>query len=120
MSNIPTLTTSFRAAGSVPKRRLVTFGAGDNSAALAAGAAVAIIGASTDIDVADGKPVDVIRAGIAPVEYGATVAKGDPLTSDASGKAVKAAAGQRCGGFAEVAGVAGDIGAIHIAPGFAA
>ena len=119
-TNIPGQTTTFRAEGAITKRRLVMHGVADNAALLATGVAVALLGVSTDIDAATGKPVDVIRSGIAPVEYGGNVAKGAPLTSDGQGRAVTAAAGNRIAGFAEVAGVLGDIGAVHLAPGFAA
>ena len=119
-TNNPGQTTTFRAEGAISKRRFAKHGVGDNAALQADGVAVALLGVTTDIDAAAGKPVDVIRSGIAPVEYGGNVAKGAPLTSDAQGRAVTAAAGNRIAGFAEVAGVLGDIGAVHLAPGFAA
>ena len=55
------------------------------------------------------------------MEFGGTVARGAPVTADASGKAVAAApaAGSnvRIIGFAEVSAVAGDIAPVLIAPG---
>ncbi|MDO5625017.1 MAG: DUF2190 family protein [Pseudomonadota bacterium] len=120
MNSIPTLTTTFRAQGAVAKRRLVALAAATGLAVQASAATDAIAGVSTDIDSPDGRPCDVIRSGIAPVVYGNTVTAGQPITSDAQGKAIAATAGQRIVGFAEVSGVAGDIGAVHIAPGFAA
>jgi hypothetical protein len=42
-----------------------------------------------------GGMVDVVRAGLASVRLGGTVAAGDPLTSDANGKAVKAVPARR-------------------------
>lgn len=70
---------------------------------------------------ASGDRVDVIRAGIAPVEYSATVVRGAALTADANGKAVTAApaagANARIIGMAEISGVSGDIGSVFISPG---
>ncbi|REM14738.1 DUF2190 domain-containing protein, partial [Mycobacterium tuberculosis] len=67
-----------------------------------------------------GDRIDGVRLGIAEVEYGGAVAAGDPLTSDASGRAIVAApaagANARLVGFAEVAGVLGDIGSVFISP----
>lgn len=119
-NNIPGLTTTFRASGTITKRRLVAYAAALGVAVQASGPTNALAGVSADIDTADGRPADVIRQGLAPVEYGATVAAGDPLTADAQGRAVKATAGQRIAGFADVPGIVGDIGALLIAPGYAA
>ncbi|MDT4866544.1 hypothetical protein FQZ97_1014020 [compost metagenome] len=64
--------------------------------------------------------MDVIRSGLASVEYGGTVALGAPLTADSQGRAV--AVTLPVGddtyiiGFAEVAGSSGDIGSTFIAP----
>ena len=120
-SNIPGLITTFRAGGAVTKRRLVKHGAADGVVLQGAASADKFVGVSTDLSAANGAPVDVIRTGVAPVEYGGTVARGDALTSDASGKAVVAApaagANAQIVGFAEVSGVAGDIGAVFLARG---
>jgi hypothetical protein len=68
-----------------------------------------------------GDRIDVVRSGIAEVEFGGTVARGDPLTADASGRAVAAAPAAGANayviGFAEVSGVLGDIGSASILPG---
>lgn len=120
--NTPGTTTTFKAGGAITKRRFVKVGAADDEALLAAAATDKIIGVSTDIDSASGNSVDVIRSDIAPIEYGAAVTRGDPLTADALGRAVVAApaagANNRIGGFAEISGVLGDIGAVNLAPGF--
>ena len=65
--------------------------------------------------------IDIVRSGISEVEYGGTIAAGDLLTADASGRAIVATAGAgtnvRVIGVAEVAGVLGDIGSLLIDPG---
>lgn len=108
--------------GAIAARRLLINGASNGLAAQAAGATALLIGVSTDIPTDDGKPVDVIRGGLAPVEYGGTVALGAALTADAQGRAVAVAvppaANSYIIGYAEVAGAAGDIGSVNIAPQF--
>jgi hypothetical protein len=56
--------------------------------------------------------------GIAPVEYGGNVTRGDPLTSDGDGKAITATAAGgsnvRLIGIAGSSGVLGDIGSAII------
>lgn len=87
----PGLTKNYDAGADVAARLIVKPGASDKLVVAAAGATDAIIGVSTDIDVKSGEPCDVIHAGIALVKAGGTIAFGDPITSDANGKAVKAA-----------------------------
>jgi len=71
-------------------------------------------------DVAIGERADIHALGVVPVIYGGNVAIGDPLTSDASGKAIVAApaAGVHAGivGFAAMAGEADDMGAVQLSP----
>lgn len=118
-----TLTKNYYAGAAIAKRRIVKFGAADNQVILGAGSAVTefLIGVATEIDAATGEPIDVIRAGIADVEYGGTVTRGQPLTSDATGRAIAAAPGAgvnfRTIGFAEVSAVIGDVGPAQIIPG---
>ncbi|MDF5968634.1 hypothetical protein P4117_06680 [Pseudomonas aeruginosa] len=45
-----------------------------------------LIGISTEIPAADGAVFDVIRSGLAPVEAGGNVTRGDALTADAQGE----------------------------------
>lgn len=100
--------------------RIVKHGAADAYAIQAAAAGDASFGVSDSLGAAAANdPVDIIRGGIAEVIYGGTVTRGDPLTSDASGRAIKAATGNRIIGFAEVSGVVGDRGSVFIAPGVA-
>lgn len=119
-----TLIKSYIAGAAITKRRIVKFGAADGAVIQSAGAAATefSIGVSSEIDVASGEPVDVIRDGLADVEYGGTVVRGGPITSDATGRAVAAApaagTNNRIIGFAEVSAVVGDVGPAFICPGF--
>lgn len=115
------LIINFNAGAAVAPYRIVKFGAGDKLAVQASAATDLSIGVSDQLGaVAVGDPMDVIRSGIAEVEYGGNVTRGQPLTSDADGKAVAAApatgASVRIIGYAEVSGVSGDIGSVHLAP----
>ncbi|MDF3932941.1 capsid cement protein [Pseudomonas citronellolis] len=118
--NIPGLTTAKRAVGAVAARRLCVNGTSDGLAAQASASTALPIGVSTDIPAADGQPFDVIRGGLAPVEYGGNVTRGNPLTADAQGRAIAATippiATTYIIGFAEESGVLGDIGSVLIAP----
>jgi hypothetical protein len=112
------LIKSLEATVAVPKRRLVTFGAADGTGILATGTAAYIRGVSSDIDTAIGERISVQMVGnVADVEYGGTVTRGAPLTSDGTGRAIVATTGQYIVGFAEVAGVVGDIGSVDVLPG---
>lgn len=119
--NIPGLTTAFRAGGAIAKRRILIHGSADGLAIQAVGAAAPLLGISTDIPTDSGAIVDAIRGGLAPVEYGGTITRGAPLTADADGRAVAAnlaaATVTYIIGFAEVEGVVGDIGSVHVVPG---
>lgn len=120
MSN-PGLIKTRTASGAIAGRRLVAHGAADGLVVQAATAGAALCGVSERIDAAATEQVDVIMTGLAQVVYGAAVALGDPLTSDATGKAIPAAPGagvtMRIIGYADLAGVAGDYGRVLIAPG---
>jgi hypothetical protein len=116
------LIKNYTAEGAIPAYRLVKFGAAEGSVLLATAAADKLIGVNDRFAAAVvGDRIDIVRTGIAEVEYGGTVAAGDLLTSDATGRAIvaTAAAGAnvRFIGVAEVAGVVGDIGSFMIEPG---
>lgn len=99
--------------------RIVKHGNADAFAVQGAAAADLTFGVSDSLGAeAANDPLDIIRLGIAEVSYGGTITRGQPLTSNASGQAVVATAGQRYIGFAEVSGVAGDRGSVFIAPGY--
>ena len=116
----PTQTKNYTAGAAIAKYRLVKFGAADGAVLQGAAAANLVIGVAESLDVASGERIDVIRAGIAEVEYGGAVTRGDKLVSDASGKAVAAApaggANVHVIGVAEVSGADGDIGSVFISP----
>jgi hypothetical protein len=111
------LVDNYDAEVQIKKHRLVALGTSDGGITLSVGAAAPIIGVSTDIDSELGEPCDVVRAGLAKVVYGAAVAKGAPITSDAQGRAITAATGNYYAGFAEIAGAANDIGSYQLEPG---
>lgn len=121
MSN-PLLTKSFTSGGAIAPYRIVKPGTSDGKVLQAAAATDSLMGVSGSLGVdASDKRIDIIKSGIAEVEYGGNVSRGVPLTADADGKAVAAApatgANVRVIGFAEVSGVVGDIGSMLIAPG---
>ena len=68
-----------------------------------------------------GQMIDVHRSGLCSVELGATVTAGQPLTSDAQGRAIPAVATTatlvRVVGFADQPGVVGDVIDAWIQPG---
>lgn len=107
------------AGAAVAARRIVKFGSGDTAVIQAAAATDLSIGVS-DLGAASAEYCDVIIDGIALVEYGGNVTRGDKLTADADGKAVTAApaAGVNAQiiGIAMLSGVSGDIGSARIAP----
>ncbi|MDE2467551.1 MAG: DUF2190 family protein [Bradyrhizobium sp.] len=116
------LLKNFLATGAIGASLIVIANAdGSVSVAGAGGPATALFGVNDDIALANGDYGDIVKAGIADVVFGGVIAAGDPLTSDVNGNAVKAAPAAgvnvRIIGFAEVAGVAGDIGQVNIAPG---
>lgn len=82
---------NFAAAGAIAAYRAVKFGSSDSIAAQATARNSAIFGVSDSLGAdAAGDPVDVIMGGVATIEYGGTITRGDQLTSDANGKAIAA------------------------------
>lgn len=116
------LIKTFRAGAAIAAFRIIKFGAADDQALQASAAADFSFGLSGELGAAQGEPVDVHMSDIGEVQYGGNVARGAPLTADANGKAITAApaagATVRIIGFAMRAGVADDIGAARISPGF--
>lgn len=117
----PILTKSYKAGAALAAYRIVKPGSADGEVLLASAVGDALIGVTNEVAAASGERQDVIQAGIAEVEFGGTVTRGDWLTTDANGKAVAAAPSAGVNnnviGRALVSGVAGDIGAVLIAPG---
>lgn len=117
----PTLIKNYTSPAAAAAYRIAKPGANDGEVAQAAAATDALMGVYESLPVAAGERCDVVKSGIADVEFGGVVTRGQPITSDAVGRAVAAApaAGSnvRIIGFAEVSAVLGDIGPVLIAPG---
>lgn len=113
----PTLILTFTAGAAIAAKTLVKFGSANGTVVPASAATDAIIGI-TELGADNaGDRIDVTLSGIEEVKYGGTVDRGDLLTSDANGAAVKAAvAGNRIIGYALESGVSGDITGVMIAP----
>lgn len=109
------------AGAAVSKNRILKFGAADDTAIHGAASTDLLIGVSDNLGASSGEPFDVIIDGIALVEYGGNVTRGDLLTSDSVGRAIAAApaagVNARVIGVAMLSGVSGDIGSVRIAPG---
>lgn len=115
------LNRNYTAGGAIAAYRIVKAGANDGEVLQAAAATDFLMGVCESVGPASGERCDIVKAGVADVEFGGAVTRGGPVTSDASGKAVAAAPGAgsnvRLIGFAEVSAVSGDIAAVLIAPG---
>lgn len=115
------LVKPFIAGAIVAPYRIVKFGADDDTAVAAAGSADKSIGVTDMLGAKSaGITFDVVLSGIPEVEYGGPVTRGDDLTADAAGRAVKAVAGNRVIGTAMATGITGDIGSVLIDRGVAA
>jgi hypothetical protein len=107
--------------GNIPPRRFIKFGTTDSTITLSASAADAklTIGISDALGGVDTQRCEVYVGDVAPVEFAGVVNRGDYVTSDASGKAVVAAAGAGFCGIAMVTTAAGDIADVKITRGVA-
>lgn len=117
----PTLTKAMKAEAAVAGYRIVKPGAADGVVVQATTTTEALMGVADRLGAASGGAVDVHMSGVAEVEYGGNVTRGDLLTADASGRAVAAAPGAGVNanviGRAMVSGVLGDIGSVLISQG---
>lgn len=119
MKNFPGLCINLIALAAIAPFRIVAATTTESTVKQAASDTEKTLGVSAGIGATDaGDHLDVICGGIAPVQYGGTVAFGDFLTADASGRAIVAAAGDRIIGVAHEAGAVDEIGSVHIAPSF--
>lgn len=110
---------SYGTEGIVLPYRICKFGAADLNVLQAAAATDKLIGVTDRLGAAvSGDRCEVHHMGLREVEYGGTVAAGDELTSDATGRAITAApaagANVEIIGRAQVAGVVGDIGKVLV------
>ena len=111
----PGLTIAALAATPIPARCIVQLGNSDDS--IAQGTAQGVpIGVATDVAAKAGEHADAILSGIAYVQYGAQVERGERLKADGVGLAVPAGDGERSVGTALCNGVANDIGSVLINP----
>lgn len=106
MANPGTYKT-YKAEGEIAPYRVIALGAGVVSQAAAADAA--LIGTTDELGKQSNGNVDVALSGLPEVECGAVITPGAALTSDAQGRAVPAASGNRVIGFALSAGAEGVI-----------
>lgn len=89
----PTLIKSYVAEAAVTAYRIVKPGTSDGNVVLAAAAGDAAMGIADNLGQATvGARVDVQQEGIGEVEAGAAITRGALLMSDASGRAITAAA----------------------------
>ena len=111
----------FTAESAVAANLIVKSGSTDDYVAQAAASTDYLMGISGNVAGSAAERIDIIKEGVADVVFGGTVTRGQPLTSDASGRAITAAPGAgvnaRIIGFAEVSGVVGDIGSVFLSPG---
>lgn len=117
---IPKLIRSYELSAAVGANLIVAFSDAANSrkVAGAASATAAIIGTTDRLGGDTGDMADITLSGLGDVKLGGTVAAGDPLTSDANSKAIKATVdGQRIVGFADAPGVLNDVIPYLCAPG---
>jgi hypothetical protein len=112
---------SRRAATAIGACLLAAYTGNSDEVALAVSPNTPIAGVNDNVDVPLGQQADVQMTQLADVRFGAGgVAPGDPVTTDAQGRAVKAV--KQNGAIVWVAGIAqrpqleGDIGPILVAP----
>ncbi|OOF65133.1 capsid cement protein [Rodentibacter sp. Ppn85] len=120
MTQTPELTVAYITEGKIEGYHIVCHGEEKEGAKQATAATDKLLGIATRVPKEPGEHVDVVRSGLYPVMYGADIKRGDCLTADAQGRAVKATAKQAYIGFAEEDGGEGDLGSLFIVPGFAA
>jgi hypothetical protein len=117
----PFLTKNYTSGAAISARRIVKWDSSDSTVIQAAAATDLAIGVADLGCTASGDRLDIIHAGIVPVEFGGTVTRGQAVTADGTGKAVAAApsagTNNRIIGFAMASAVSGDVALVLIAPG---
>ena len=109
---------NFTAETAVPAFRFAKAGTTEGNVKLA-GAGETALGATGELDTAEGCRCDVQLDGIAEVECGGSVTFGAKLASDANGKAVAAESGEYLG-IALEGGASGDIIRVKLSGGYVA
>lgn len=109
---------NFTAEAAVPAFRFAKAGTTEGNVKLA-GAGETALGATGELDTAEGCRCDVQLDGIAEVECGGSVTFGAKLASDANGKAVAAESGEYLG-IALEGGASGDIIRVKLSGGYVA
>lgn len=118
MSDLNTPSRTFTAEAVVEGYRIVKPGASGGVVKAAASSDLILGTSGTREDCPVGGLLNLALGALPRVRLGGTVAAGEPITSDANGKGIKATTtGQRHLGFAEVAGVADDIITFIRSPG---
>lgn len=112
-----TLILNYIAASAIAAYRIVATGTDDDTVIQASEGSQGLIGVSTEVSTSEGGRADVVHNGASPVEYGASVNYGDPLTADAAGKAISAQPGDRIVGTAMCSGINNDVGLVLISTG---
>ena len=117
MANLGIFKT-FDAEGEIAPYRICAHGSKDYAVKQATAKTDALLGTTDELGRQPNNRVDVCLDKMPEVEAGGTLAAGDPLTSDANGKAVKATTGgDRLIGFALTSESAGDLITYIHAPG---
>lgn len=114
------LTKNYLTEAAISAFRIVKMGAADYGILTAAAVSDKLIGITTEIDSISGERCDVVHAGIADLKLGGAVARGDQITSDATGQGLTAApaagTNNRTVGIALISGVLGDIIPVLVLP----
>lgn len=112
------LSKSFDAGAAISPYRIVKPGAADSAVLQGAAATDALVGVCMEVGPASGERVDIIVSGVAEVQLGGTVARGDWITSNGTGQGIATTtAANQVIGRALASGVANDIIPVLIAPG---
>ena len=118
MGATETMSKAAKSTAAIATQYLIAkHGADDDTYSQASAATDTLVGVFQHITSAAGDSVRIMKIGISPVKLGGTVTRGDPLTSDANGKAVTATLGQNVLGYATISGVLNDVGFVFISPG---
>jgi len=89
---------------------IAKFGADDDTLSLATTSDVTLVGVFQHTTDAAGDDVNVMMSGISSIKLGGTVTRGDRLTSDSNGNAIKATDPDHTSiGYAMASGVVSDI-----------